>query len=94
MGFKMSEWERERGGYPRFHHGQLRRYSPSSEVRYYRGGVGVQAKCHHMGDMGEWSVVRPRRGKASEQVDGRRDRLREDQGSSSSDSLGLGFGLV
>ena len=31
------------------------------------------------GDRGEWSDVRPRRGKAPEQVDDRRDRLRQDQ---------------
>ena len=31
------------------------------------------------GNRGEWSDVRPRRGKTPEQVDNRRDRLREDQ---------------
>jgi len=41
------------------------------------GGVGVQAGCHHTGDRGEWTVVRSRRGKTSEQVDRRHDKLWE-----------------
>ena len=31
---------RERGGYSRSLRGQPRRYSPSPEVRYYKGGGG------------------------------------------------------
>jgi len=43
---------RERGGFPRFFRGQSRRYSPSPEVRYYRG-EGGQAGCHKGGEIGE-----------------------------------------
>ena len=42
------------------------------------GGTGSKQGATIWGDRGEWSVVRPRRGKASEHVDGQRDRLRED----------------
>jgi len=50
--------ERERGreresGNPRLiRHGPPRRYTPSPEVRYYKG-EGVQAGCHYMGGIGE-----------------------------------------
>jgi len=73
------ERERERGGYPRLHWGQPRRYSPSPEVRYYRVGRGPRRVPLNGGDRGEWSNVRPRKGKVQEQDDRQRDRLREDQ---------------
>ena len=44
------------------------------------GGIGFKAGCHQTGGVrGEWSVVRPRRRKAPEQVEERWDRVREDQ---------------
>jgi len=43
------------------------------------GGLGSKQGATIWGDRGEWSDVRPRRGKASEQVDGQRDKLRRDQ---------------
>jgi hypothetical protein len=42
-------------------------------------GSGSKQGATKCGDRGEWSDVRLRRGKALEQVDGRRDRLQEDQ---------------
>jgi len=55
--------ERERGGYPCLHRGQPRRYSPSPEVRYYRG-KGAKQGATKWGDRGEWSDVILRKGKA------------------------------
>jgi len=43
------------------------------------GGRGPSRVPLYGGDKGEWSDVRLRRGKAPEQVDDRRDRLRQDQ---------------
>jgi hypothetical protein len=65
---------------PRFHHhGPPRRYSPSSEARYYRVGRGPSTVPPNGGDRGEWTVVRSRRRKASEQVSRRQDRFWEEQ---------------
>jgi len=58
------EHESERGGYPRFHRGQPRRYSPSPEVRY-RGGQGSSRVPLNGWDKEHWIEVRRRRGKAS-----------------------------
>jgi len=43
------------------------------------GGTGAKQGATKGGNRGEWSDVRPRRGKAPEQVDDGRDRLWEDQ---------------
>jgi len=62
------------------------------------GGTGSKQGATIWGDRGEWSVVRPRRRKASEQVEERWDRLPEDQrqvqGSRGLGSLGLGLGQI
>ncbi|KEH42136.1 RNA recognition motif [Medicago truncatula] len=70
---------RESGGYSRFHQGQPWRRSLSPEVRYY-GGARVPSRVPpYGGDRGVWADGRPRRRKAFEQVDNRRDRFREEQ---------------
>ena len=70
---------RERGGFPRFYRGQSRRYSPSPEVRYYRGGRGPSRVPQRGGNRGDWSDVRSRKRKAQEQAVGQRDRQRREQ---------------
>ena len=78
----VSERERERGlgrgGYL-CHQGQPRRHSPSPEVRYYGGDRVPSRVPPYGGDRGVWTDVRPRREKAREQVEDRRDRFREEQ---------------
>jgi len=79
---RVRERERERGlvrecgGFRQ----QPRRYSPSPEVRYHRGGRGPsRVPLNGGGNRGEWSVARSRKGKAREQADRQQDRLQEDQ---------------
>jgi len=71
--------ERQSRGYQRHHHGPPRRQSPSPEVRYKGGVRGPSRVPLNGGDRGDWSVTRPRRRKALQQVEDRRDRFREEQ---------------
>jgi len=74
-------WSREgeRGGYHRLHRGQPRRFSPSPDARNYGGDWGPSRVPLYGGARGEVSGARLRRRKASEQVDGQRDRFLDDQ---------------